>query len=776
MSLESRTGLFLIAAASATNTAAMYIGWRTYTRQRQMAYWLVSSVAVSTGFALLGLKGSVPAVVSVVAGNLSLLVGVWSLFIGFETAADRPPSWRASLIAVAVAAAAHLGFYFVVDEYVARIVVVSLATGGFLFAAAVVLGRAQTQRASGTRSVAVALLAVFGLVQLVRGVLAAVTPSPPDFLSANPFAVSYLGLVVTLWLLVSFVGVIMTGERLQEEEARAARQALVESDGRALSASRAREAYYHALLQNLPAAVVVHAPDTSILDCNEMACSLFGLTAEQMHGKTAIDPAWAFVGEDRIPMRLEEFPVNRVAATGRPLSGLVAGVRVPGRPQLTWVVCNAYPVSDVSGHVQQLVVTFVDVTRRIQSEEARQELEAKLRQSQKMEAVGQLASGIAHDFNNLLTVVTGIADLAIRTVPADDPMHRDLADIRCAGQLAAGLTRQLLAFGRKQPLVPELLSLRSLIDELKPLLVRVIREDVQLVLEPGMAEGEVFVDPGQFEQVLLNLALNARDAMPQGGALSFTLTEVELDASFVRTHEGLHAGTYARLAVRDSGTGMDEATTARIFEPFYTTKAAGLGTGLGLATAYGIVSQNGGAIEVESTVGMGTTFFIFLPLARGLPAVVMGKRRPVPVVPDNDPESDPFDELSVDVSKGTGTILVVEDEVAIRRLAKRVLEGAGYEVLTANDGVDALRVLAEHGSAVDLLLTDVIMPNMGGPELGAHIAEMYPATKVLYVSGYAGDADLHRDAVGLSDQWLSKPYRVSELTQKVAQIMKDGVT
>lgn len=775
MSLDSRTGLFLIAAASVTNTAAMFIGWRTYARQRQMAYWLASSVAVSTGLALMSLKGSVPAVVPVVAGNLSLLVGFWSMFIGFETVVDRPPSWRASLIAVAAAAAAHLSFYFVADVYAARIVVMSLALGGFPLAAAVVLGRAQNQPASGTRFVAMALLAGIGFVQLVRGVVAAVSPSMPDVLGASPFAVTNLAMGLMLWLLVSFVAMIMTGERLQEE-ARAARQALAESDGRALTASREREAYYRALLQNLPAGVVIHAPDTSILDCNEMACSLLGLTAEQMHGKTAIDPAWAFVGEDRIPMRLEEFPVHRVAATGRPLSGLVAGVRVPGRPQLTWVVCNAYPVSDVSGHVQQLVVTFVDVTRRIQSEEARHELEAKLRQSQKMEAVGQLASGIAHDFNNLLTVVTGIADLAIRTVPADDPMHRDLADIQSAGELAAGLTRQLLAFGRKQPLVPELLSLRSLIDELKPLLVRVIREDVQLVLEPGMAEGEVFVDPGQFEQVLLNLALNARDAMPHGGALSFTLTEVELDAAFVRTHEGLHAGTYARLAVRDSGTGMDEATTARIFEPFYTTKAAGRGTGLGLATAYGIVAQNGGAIEVESTVGIGTTFFIFLPLARGLPAAVMGKRRHVPVVHDNDPESDPFDELPMDVSTGTGTILVVEDEAAIRRLAKRVLEGAGYEVLTANDGVDALRVLAEHGSAVDLLLTDVIMPNMGGPELVAHIAEMYPATKVLYVSGYAGDADLHRDVVGLSDKFLSKPYRVSELTQKVAQIMKDGVT
>ena len=773
MNLDERTGLFLIAAASVTNTVAMYIGWRTYTRQRQMAFWLLSSVAIAMGLALLTLQGSVPEFVPVVAGNMSVLLGMWSLYVGFERAVDRPPSLRASLGALATAAAAHLCFYFVSDVYAARIVVMTLAVGGFSLAAALVLARAERQPAGGTRFVAVALLTVIGLGQFARGAFAAFSSSPPDLLGANPFAVINLALALMLWLLLSFVALIMTGERLQEE-ARMARQALAESNETALSASRQREEYSRNLLRNLPAGVVVHAPDTSIVECNAMACSLLGLTAEQMHGKTSIDLAWAFVNEDRTPLRLEEFPVNRVAATRLPLSGLLVGVRVPGRPELTWVVCNAYPVSDVSGQVQQIVVTFVDVTPRIQSEEVRHELEARLRQSQKMEAIGQLAGGIAHDFNNLLTIVTGIADVAIRTVPSDGPMHRDLADIQRAGRRGSALTRQLLAFGRKQLFAPEVLSLRSLIDELSPLLARVIRKDVQLVLEPGMDEGEVLVDPGHIEQVLLNLAINARDAMPNGGTLGFTLKEVELDAAFDRMHQGMHAGPYARLRVRDTGTGMDDATKARIFEPFYTTKAPGHGSGLGLATVYGIVSQNGGAIEVESTPGVGTTFSIFLPLARGMPAGVIGMPRHVRVVHDHD--SDPFGDLPTDESKATGTILLVEDEVAIRRLAKRVLEGAGYEVLTASNGVEALRLLAERGSAVDLLLTDVIMPNMGGPELVALVAELYPTTKVLYVSGYAGDVDLHLDAIGLSGNFLDKPYRVSELTRKVRQLMMNGET
>ena len=486
-----------------------------------------------------------------------------------------------------------------------------------------------------------------------------------------------------------------------------------------------------------------------------------------MRGKTAIDPAWAFIGENRMPMRLEDFPVNRVVSTGRPVNGLVVGIQVPERAEVTWAVCNAYPVRNVDGRILQIVVTFVDVTEHIRSEEARGQLESQLRQSQKMEAVGQLAGGIAHDFNNLLTVITGIADVAIRGVAADDPIRRDLADIQRAGQRAAVLTRQLLAFGRKQTIVPQILSVRGLIDGMQPLLTRAIREDVRLVFDPGTAEGEVLADPGHIEQVLLNLALNARDAMPHGGTLTFKLEEVEIDAAFVRTHPGMHMGPHVRVDVRDTGTGMDDATRARIFEPFYTTKEPGQGTGLGLATVYGIVSQNGGAIEVESVIGVGTTFSVYLPLVRGLARDAQGTPRFNPVIR----ASGAGDDDAQEVYNGTGTILVVEDEAAIRRLAKRVLEAAGYQVLTASDGVDALRVLAERGSPVDLLLTDVIMPNMSGPELAARLAELHPSTRVLYASGYAGDAELGVDAIGASSNFLGKPYHVVELTRKVREIM-----
>jgi PAS domain S-box-containing protein len=537
-------------------------------------------------------------------------------------------------------------------------------------------------------------------------------------------------------------------------------------------ALREREEYSRTLLSRLPAGVIVHAPDTRIIDCNAMASEILGLTADQLYGKVAIDPRWSFLKEDQTPMPLDEYPVYRVSRTGQPVNGLVVGSRIPGRTRATWALCNAYPVKDEAGALAQIVVTFVDCSERIYAEEARAQLEGQLRQAQKMEAVGQLAGGIAHDFNNLLTVITGIADLAARAPGRDSGLQRDLADIQRAGQRAATLTRQLLAFGRKQAMTPEVLTMRSLIEGITPLLKRVIREDIRLEVVPGSADGEVVADPGQIEQVLLNLALNARDAMPNGGLLSFSLDEVDVDGAFARAHPSVRAGRHVRISVRDTGSGMDEATRARVFEPFFTTKEPGQGTGLGLATAYGIVSQNGGAIEVASTPGVGTTFFVYLPLVSShadhlwISTPSAGTLRAAPEV-----ERRAYVPPARELVAGTGSVLVVEDEGAIRRLAQRILQSAGYTVLTAEDGADALRVLAERAEPIDLLLTDVVMPHMSGPELAARVHSLFPGTKVLFTSGYTGGTGGHPDVDGVTTEFLSKPYQVAELTRKVGEIM-----
>ena len=386
---------------------------------------------------------------------------------------------------------------------------------------------------------------------------------------------------------------------------------------------------------------------------------------------------------------------------------------------------------------------------------AQRQLEEQLRQSQKMEAVGQLAGGIAHDFNNLLTAILGSTQLLLHNTPAGDARREDAEEIRHAGLRAAELTRQLLAFSRRQVLAPKVLDVNAVVANMDRMLRRLLGEDVELATSLDPAAGTVNADPGQLEQVLLNLAVNARDAMPGGGRLSIGTTRVMLHEEHVERRHRMPAGDYACLAVADTGVGMDETTQAHLFEPFFTTKEVGKGTGLGLATVYGIVKQSGGYIWVYSEAGHGTTVKIYLPR---VPGVAEG---PVPAA---EPQQ---------VRGGDETVLLVEDAAPVRTLARRSLEACGYRVLEAADGPSALLLSTRHRAGIDILVTDVVMPGMSGRELAERLAPERPSMKVLYTSGYTDDAMVRQGVLSAGVAFLQKPFVPDTLARKVREVL-DG--
>jgi nitrogen-specific signal transduction histidine kinase/CheY-like chemotaxis protein len=397
---------------------------------------------------------------------------------------------------------------------------------------------------------------------------------------------------------------------------------------------------------------------------------------------------------------------------------------------------------------EAVLVLANDVTEKVK-------LEAQLLQSQKMEAIGQLAGGVAHDFNNLLGVITGYAELLLKDLGALHPGLHRVEQIQRAAERAGGLTRQLLAFSRKQVLLPEVLELNSVLDETEKMLRRLIGEDVQLVtvFAPGL--GLVKADPGQMEQVIVNLAVNARDAMPGGGKLIIETSNVDLDANYTRTHPEVRPGPYVMLAVSDTGHGMNTDTMSRIFEPFFTTKEVGKGTGLGLSTVFGIVKQSGGHIGVYSEVGRGTSFKVYLPrIERSGEVAPAGVAR--------------AEALPV----GSETILLVEDEEALRQLIREILEVGGYRVLPGGSPEEALAAAEAHSGPIHLLLTDVVMPLMSGRQVADRIKASRPAVRVMYMSGYTDEAISHHGALEPGTEFLQKPFTAHALLRKVREVLE----
>ncbi len=404
------------------------------------------------------------------------------------------------------------------------------------------------------------------------------------------------------------------------------------------------------------------------------------------------------------------------------------------------------PVRDGDGRVTNFVGVQTDVT-------ARRQLESQFLQAQKMEAVGRLAGGVAHDFNNILSVILSYAEMIGGELKPDEPLRADVEEIRTAALRAAELTRQLLAFSRQQVLETKVLSLNQILTGLERMLGRLLGADIEVTMLPAVDLGNIKADPGQIQQIIMNLCVNARDAMPQGGKLTIETANIQLDEEYVRIHHDVRAGSYVVMAVSDTGVGMDKETLARIFEPFFTTKEKGKGTGLGLATVFGIVKHSGGHIFVYSEPGKGTAFKIYFPRVGAAAETRVSATAP-------------------EVQHIGGTILLVEDEDQVRVLARTILRRQGYVILEAPNGGEAILICEQHAGNIDLLLTDVVLPRMSGRALAERLAPLRPAMKVLYMSGYTDDAILQHGIIDSGVAFLQKPFTPTSLARKVSAVLR----
>jgi PAS domain S-box-containing protein len=509
------------------------------------------------------------------------------------------------------------------------------------------------------------------------------------------------------------------------------------------SEERFRDLYDHA-----PLGYHEYDAEGRITNVNRTDLEMLGYTAEEMIGH----PMWEFNIEGETA---REQILAKLAGTllpGRNLERLYRkkdGTTIP-------VLIEDRLILDEKGRISGIRCTIQDITARKQVEDERESLKEQLRQSQKMEAIGKLAGGVAHDFNNLLTVIQGYGELLLNSLDQGSRLRQDVQEIMHASERASSLTRQLLAFSRKQVLQPKVLDLNAHVSNMDKMLRRMIGEDIELVTLLAEDLGRIKADPGQIEQAILNLAVNAKDAMLNGGKLTIETANVKLDENYARSRIGVIPGDYVMLSMSDTGGGMAPETKERIFEPFFTTKEKGKGTGLGLSTVYGIVQQSGGNIWVYSEPGLGTTFKIYLPrIEEGTESL-----RPAAV---------PTKSL-----QGSETVLLVEDEEMVRKLACTVLEKNGYTVLEASNGDEALDVVqGRNGNPIHLVVTDVVMPGMSGRQLADRLVSLRPELKVLYMSGYTDNAIVHHGVLDPGIAYIQKPFTPDALASKVREIL-DG--
>ncbi len=417
-----------------------------------------------------------------------------------------------------------------------------------------------------------------------------------------------------------------------------------------------------------------------------------------------------------------------------------------------WIDLSAFPIRDKDGNVAGVIEYVKDITDRVLAEQEREKLRDQLVQSQKIESIGRLAGGVAHDFNNMLGVILGHAELAIKQVGHHSPLYTDLVEIMRAAERSADLTRHLLAFARKQMVTPKVLDLNETVTGMLNMLRRLIGEDIDLSWIPGENIWPVKIDPVQIDQILANLCVNARDAIDGVGRVSIETENATIDDIFCREYAGFISGDYVMLAVRDDGCGIDEETQKVLFEPFFTTKEVGVGTGLGLATVYGIVKQNNGFINVRSKPGTGARFEVYLPRVRE----TVGEKENV-VVPAT--------------TKGAETILLVEDEQSILKMNRTVLERFGYKILAARTPMEALTIVEQYEDTISLLVTDVVMPEMNGKQLKERIEKLKPDIKTLFISGYPDNVIVHRGILEPDVSFLQKPFSIDSLATKVREVL-----
>ncbi len=529
---------------------------------------------------------------------------------------------------------------------------------------------------------------------------------------------------------------------------------------RAVAELQQTQALLQAAIESTPAGVIIaDAPDVNIRLANSAALGIRGQTAEvlthipaEQHPRT-----WQTYHWDGTPYKPEELPLSRAILEGVVSQNVEAIIRHESGED-RWVLANAAPVRDADGQIVAGVVVFSDVTDRKRAAAEREQLEAQLQQSQKLEAVGQLAGGVAHDFNNILTAILGNVELALEAARAESVekvrLVTALEQVERAAQRAARLTRQLLIFSRRDVVRPDVVNLNQTLTDMEKMLRRVISEDIALDFVRAAELRAVHVDAGQIEQVVMNLVVNARDAMPEGGRLTLETGNVELDESYTATHAGARSGPHVMLAVSDNGCGMSRETVARVFEPFFTTKPVGQGTGLGLATLYGIVKRAGGHVRVYSEVGRGSTFKVYLPAAEAAVAEVL---------PTSDEGPSPT---------GDETLLVCEDDPTVRRLVSHMLRESGYTVLAAENGGEALQVAAAHPGPIHLLVSDVIMPDMNGRALAEALGRSRPDVRILFVSGYASNVIAHHGVLDEGVEFLEKPFSRGRLLRRVREVLE----
>jgi len=513
-------------------------------------------------------------------------------------------------------------------------------------------------------------------------------------------------------------------------------------EAQARATLRATEASFATLVEHAPVGIYRSSPEGRFLSANAAVVRMLGYeSAADVLGLDMARDVYADAAERQRLVERDTYSdrqYDSVEATWKRRDGRLLTVQLSVRA-----------VRNRAGQVEYYETFVRDVTDQ-------RRLQQQVLQSQKMEAVGRLAGGIAHDFNNLLTVITSYSDLLLEDLAPGDAKRDDLEQVRKAADGAAALTRQLLAFSRQQAVEPRVVSLNTVVEGLHKILRRVIGEDIELTTTLAPDLGAVRADVGQLEQVLMNLAVNARDAMPTGGRLTVETANVEHDPDYARDREAAAVRQFAMLAVSDTGCGMDEATKVRIFEPFFTTKEPGKGTGLGLATVYGIVKQAGGFIWVYSEPGQGTSFKIYLPEVDATAertTAVAGARAP----------------------RGTETVLLVEDAAAVRAVTKQVLERQGYVVLEAPDGEAALRLAQQHRGPIHLLLTDVVLPRVSGRELAERLTQVRPDMKVLYASGYTDDSVVRHGILELGTAYLQKPFSPESLARKVRNVLDAAI-